>query len=53
VERRETCAVILQRTVFVSTGHDTVRFIHWSWEEFLLARYFVFCLRWRCLADFA
>lgn len=33
--------MILQRTVFVSTGPDTVRFIHWSWQEFLLARYFL------------
>ena len=49
---RVTCAAIAQRTVFVATGPDKVRFIHRSWQDFLLARYFVLCLKWGCVADF-
>ncbi len=52
VGQRGTCTAIIQRTVFVSTGPDKVRFIHRSWQEFLLARYFILCLKWGCVADF-
>ncbi|MDQ3564091.1 MAG: hypothetical protein M3436_08110 [Pseudomonadota bacterium] len=48
----EGAAAILQRTVFVSTGPNKVRFSHRSWQEFLLAQYFVLCLRWGNVEDF-
>jgi len=36
----------------VSTGPNKVRFSHRSWQEFLLAQYFVLCLRWGNVEDF-
>ncbi len=44
VEDVNTCATLLQRTIFLPTGRDTFRFSHRSWQEFLLAQYFALCL---------
>ncbi len=44
VEDPDTCAALLQRTVFLPTGPETYRFAHRSWQEFLLAQYFALCL---------
>ena len=52
VEEASICNAILQRTVFVSTGSSRVRFTHRSWQEFLLAQYFVLCLRWGHVENF-
>ncbi len=46
------CMPIVQHTVFVSTGPNRVRFGHRSWQEYLLAKYFVQCLRWGFVEDF-
>lgn len=48
VEDADTCAFLLQRTVFLPTGPDTYRFVHRSWQEFLLAQYFALCLERTC-----
>ncbi len=48
----ETCNALLQRTVFVATGPEKVRFSHRHWQEFLLAQYFALCLEWGNVEDF-
>ena len=45
LEQHQFCQALLERTVFVPTGHNQVRFSHRQWQEFLLGQYFVFCLR--------
>ena len=35
MEDADTCAFLLQCTVFLPTGPDTYRFVHRSWQEFL------------------
>lgn len=52
VEHPDTCAAILKRTVFVASGPDMYRFSHRNWQEFLLAQYFVLCLKWGYIQDF-
>jgi hypothetical protein len=52
VEEASICNAILQRTVFVSTGSNRVRFTHRNWQEFLLAQYFVLCLKCGHVEDF-
>jgi len=51
VEDADTCAFLLQRTVFLPTSPDTYRFVHRSWQEFLLAQYFALCLERACFED--
>ena len=46
------CSAILQRTVFVSTGMESVRFAHRSWLEFLLSEYFARCIKFGNVDDF-
>ncbi|MGH8601557.1 MAG: NACHT domain-containing protein, partial [Gammaproteobacteria bacterium] len=48
----ETCNALLQRTVFLATGPEKVRFSHRHWQEFLLAQYFALCLEWGHVEDF-
>lgn len=48
----ETCNALLQRTVFVATGPEKVRFSHRHWQEFLLAQYFALCVEWGNVEDF-
>ncbi len=45
-------SAILQRTVFVSTGMESVRFAHRSWLEFLLSEYFARCIKFAHVDDF-
>lgn len=45
-------SAVLQRTVFVSTRPNMVRFSHRNWQEFLLAQYFALCLKWGYVEDF-
>lgn len=52
VENQQLCKALLQRTVFIATGPETVRFSHRSWQEFLLAHYFSLCLKWGHVFDF-
>ncbi len=52
VEEPQLCNALLQRTVFIATGPETVRFSHRSWQEFLLAHYFSLCLKWGHVHDF-
>ncbi|MCI0564480.1 MAG: hypothetical protein MN733_38915, partial [Nitrososphaera sp.] len=48
----EACNALLQRTVFLATGPEKVRFSHRHWQEFLLAQYFALCLEWGHVEDF-
>jgi hypothetical protein len=45
LEQESICQALLERTVFVPTGANQVRFSHRQWQEFLLGQFFVFCLR--------
>jgi hypothetical protein len=49
----QSCAALLQRTVFLPTGPDSYRFLHRSWQEYLLARYLALCLEHANLDDLA
>ncbi|MGH8582434.1 MAG: hypothetical protein ACREWG_06505 [Gammaproteobacteria bacterium] len=52
LEDGATCNAIMQRSVFIATGASRIRFAHRSWQELLLARYFVLCLKWGYVEDF-
>lgn len=52
LEEPQLCNALLQRTVFIATGPESVRFSHRSWKEFLLANYFTLCLKWGHVYDF-
>lgn len=52
VDDPETCNALLQRTVFIATGPEKVRFSHRHWQEFLVAQYFALCLEWGNVEDF-
>ncbi len=45
VEESESCNGLVQRTLFVPTGPNSVRFVHRQWQEFLLGQYLSFCIR--------
>lgn len=47
IEKPETCHALLQRTVFVPSGPNRVRFAHRNWQEFLLAQYLALCIKSR------
>jgi pimeloyl-ACP methyl ester carboxylesterase len=52
LEDAELCQRLLQGTVFVPTGANTSRFTHRNWQEFLLAQYFVLCIRTHHFSEF-
>ncbi len=41
----EICNALLQRTLFLPTGTNSVRFIHRHWQEFMLGQYLSLCIR--------
>jgi len=45
VQQPEICDALVQRTLFVPTGPNSVRFMHRQWQEFLLGQYLAFCIR--------
>lgn len=45
LENVQVCNTLLKRTVFISTGPDRFRFVHRSWQELLVARFFVDAIR--------
>ncbi len=45
LQQPETCNALVQRTLFVPTGPNSVRFMHRQWQEFLLGQYLAFCIR--------
>ncbi len=53
LEDAPTCRAILNHTVFSASGPSVSRFIHRSWQEFLLARFFLYCMHIGYFADFA
>jgi hypothetical protein len=46
-----TCELLMNRTVFSSTGPDSYRFSHREWLDFLVARYLSTCIVWRQFED--
>jgi len=52
IENAKLCTLLSNSDVFLSTGSDKFRFTHRSWQELLLARFFINCIRYRYFDDF-
>ena len=52
IENVKLCTLLLNSDVFLSTGAEKFRFTHRSWQELLLARFFINCFRYRYFDDF-
>ncbi len=52
IEDVKLCTLLLNSDVFLSTGPEKFRFTHRSWQELLLARFFINCIRYRNFDDF-
>ncbi len=52
IENVKLCTLLLASEVFLSTGPEKFRFTHRSWQELLLARFFINCIRYRYFDDF-
>ena len=45
LEDQNICQILLERTIFIPTSANQVRFSQRQWQEFLLGQFFVLCLR--------
>ncbi len=52
IENDELCTLLLNSDVFISTGPKMYRFTHRNWQELLLARFFLNCIRYQYFDDF-
>lgn len=52
IESEALCTLLLNSDVFMSTGPMMFRFTHRSWQELLLARFFLNCIRYQYFDDF-
>ncbi len=52
IENVKLCTLLLNSDVFLSTGAEKFRFTHRSWQELLLARFFINCIRYRYFDEF-
>ncbi len=52
IENADLCTLLLNSDVFISTGPDMYRFTHRHWQELLLGRFFLNCIRYQNFEDF-
>lgn len=53
LENNRIRSTLLSRTVFISTGPDRFRFIHRTWQELLVAKFFIDSIRGHCFNELA
>ena len=52
IENVKLCTLLLNSDVSLSTGPEKFRFTHRNWQELLLARFCINCIRYRYFDDF-
>ncbi len=53
LENKQIRSTLLKRTVFISTGPGRFRFIHRTWQELLVAKFFIDSIRGHCFNELA